>query len=113
MLRKNLNVPISSSPQEGDLYKVIALHGKHFEIRYGYYEEIDRCNAPMAIYPDFLQNPTYTPDGAPFVTHMQTPCAHYKRKGTDDDRDCSTCIHMEQGEELIAVCRCKENQRTG
>ena len=97
-------------PVEGDLYKVINLHGATFEIRYGYYEEIDRQNDPIEIYPDFLKSPAYTNDGFPFVTHMQEPCKYYKKKGTDKDRDCSTCVYMEYGDELIAVCRCKKNQ---
>lgn len=98
-------------PKEGDLYKIIRLHGASFEIRYGYYEEIDRHNEPMEIYPDFLKVPVYTDDGFPFVTHMQTPCDHYRWKGKDSDKDCSTCIYMERGEELIGICRCKKNQK--
>ncbi len=97
-------------PREGDLFKVIRLHGVTFEIRYGYYEEIDRQNEPMEIYPNFLDSPVYTDDGCPFVTHMQAPCKHYKRMGRDRDKDCGTCAYMEQGDELIAVCRCPLNQ---
>ena len=47
----------SEKPKEGDLYRFIELHGKAFEIRYGYYEDIDRQYDPMEIYPDFLKNP--------------------------------------------------------
>jgi hypothetical protein len=100
-----------AAPKEGDLYKIIKLHGASFEIRYGYYEEIDRHNEPMGIYPDFLKVPVYTDDGFPFVTHMQSPCDHYMKKGKDADKDCSTCAYMEQGDELIGICKCKKNQK--
>ena len=39
----------SEKPKEGDLYRLIELHGKAFEIRYGYYEDIDRQYDPMEI----------------------------------------------------------------
>ena len=103
--------PKPPAPKEGDLFKVIKLHGETFEIRYGYYEEIDRQNEPMEIYPNFIENPVYTDDGFPFVTQMQEPCEHYKKKGTDSDRDCGSCAYMEYGDELIAVCRCKKNRK--
>ena len=105
--------PKPPTPKEGDLFKVIKLHGETFEIRYGYYEEIDRQNEPMEIYPNFLETPVYTNDGFPFVTQMQEPCEHYKKKGTDSDRDCGSCAYMEYGDELIAVCRCKKNRKVG
>ena len=100
------------APKEGDLFKVIELHGARFEIRYGYYEEIERQqHEPMEIYPDFIKNPVYTEDGFPFVTLMQDACKDYKTNGNDFDRDCSSCIYVEPGDELIAVCRCKKNKR--
>ncbi len=100
------------TPKEGDLFKIIELHGRAFEIRYGYYEEIDRQFEPMEIYPDFIKNPVYTNDDFPFVTLMQSPCDHYIKKGKDSERDCSTCKYMERGDELIAVCRCPKNRKT-
>ena len=96
---------------EGDLYKVIELYGCTFEIRYGYYEDIDRLHAPIEIYTDFVKNPVYTNDGFPFITLMQSPCKHYKRTNDDPDRDCGNCMHMERGDELIAVCRCPKNKK--
>jgi len=100
-----------TSHKEGDLYKVIKLHGATFEIRYGYYDEIERASEPIEIYPDFLEAPAYTDDGFPFVTLMQEPCEHYRKKGTDTDKECGSCIYAEDGDELIAVCRCKQNRR--
>ena len=99
-------------PKEGDLYKVIELHGKAFEIRYGYYEEIDRKYEPMEIYPDFLQNPVYTADEYPFVTLMQEACRHFQCRSREPELDCGNCKYMERGDELIAVCRCPQNKKS-
>ena len=99
--------------REGDLFKVIELHGARFEIRYGYYEEIERQHEPMEIYPDFIKNPVYTKEGFPFVTLMQDACNNYKAANKDFGNDCSSCIYMERGDELIAVCRCPKNRREG
>lgn len=101
----------NTRPREGDLYKVIALHGAAFEIRYGYYEEIDRKGEPVEIYPDFQTNPVYTADGCPFVTLMQDPCPHYSPRRRSAEPDCSTCQHLQRGEELIGTCRCPNNRR--
>jgi len=100
-------------PKEGDLYKIIELHGATFEIRYGFYEETDRQFEPIEIYPDFIKAPVYTNDGFPFVTLMQSPCEHYERRTDDPDRDCGSCRHMERGDELIAVCRYQGNRKRG
>ena len=43
--------------RDGDLYKTVTVHGKTFELRYGYYEEYEReslFSEPIPIYPDFL-----------------------------------------------------------
>ena len=67
-------------PKEGDLFKVINLHGHTFQLYYGYYENCDRDNPavdPMPIYPDFVAEPRFTSEGFAFVTKMQDPCKHY------------------------------------
>ena len=81
---------ISEKPKEGDLYREIELWGRSFEIRYGYYEEIDRQYDPMEIYPDFLQNPVYTEEGYPFVTLMQEPCQHFQKESRSRKRIAKT-----------------------
>jgi hypothetical protein len=103
-----------SPPKEGDLYKVIHLHGETFEIRYGFYEECDRNNQfaePIEIYPDFLQCPRYTTDGAPFVTAIQNPCPYFNGRRTVNST-CEDCSHYQHGEELLGVCACPRNQKT-
>lgn len=100
-------------PKEGDLYKVITAHGKTFELYYGYYEEIDRhskYNEPIEIYPDFIQNPTYTDQGFAFVTAMQKTCEHFKGEA-DEDNTCYQCSHYEKCEELLGICKCKLRKR--
>lgn len=95
-------------PKEGDLFKVICLRGKCFEIRYGFYEERDRYihNAePIPIYPDFLSDPQYTDDGSPFVTAMQEPCETFEGRKTVDS-GCGDCMFYRHGEELLGVCSC-------
>ena len=47
-------------PQEGELFKIITLGGKSFEIKYGYYEDYERnMGDPIPIYPDFIKAPCY------------------------------------------------------
>lgn len=110
MLDKRLEAS-STPPKENDIYKVINIRGKRFEIQYGYYEEIDRAFEPVPIYPDFLKIPLYTDSGEPFVTLMQDPCEHYEPNGNSTDRDCGNCRYMERGDELIAVCRCESRRK--
>lgn len=96
-------------PKEGDLYKVITLFGRRFELYYGYYEEIDRYstyNEPTEIYPNFIKNPVYTDDGIPFVTAFQETCKHYKKVKDTTDR-CIDCKFYQKGEELFGLCKCK------
>ena len=108
--------PKEPEHKEGDLYKIITADGKTFELRYGYYEEIDRENMHlMEIYPNFLEIPVYTDEGIPFVTAMQKPCKHFKlgagKSGDGEDNTCYHCTYYEKCEELLGVCRCKTRQR--
>lgn len=115
MLKKlvHLEATQSTVPKEGDLYKVIELEGKVFEIRYGFYEERDRHSEyaePMEIYPDFLKEPQYTREGLPFVTAFQTPCEYFSRQ-PDDNSTCDECACYRPGEDLIGLCTCPKNRR--
>ena len=59
--------------REGDLYRVLNVHGTAFPLYYGYYEDSERNSPsaePIPIYPDFLKDPKYTMHGHPFVTKM-------------------------------------------
>lgn len=95
-----------SAPGEGDLFKVISLSGKSFELRYGFYEECDRYShnaEPVPIYPDFLAEPEYADDGSPFVTAMQLPCEHFAGR-RHEDSGCGDCAFYRHGEELLGIC---------
>ena len=92
---------------EGDLYKIIKISNKEFEIRYGYYEESDRYskyNEPIPIYPDFIKNPEYTKEGFPLVTQMQDKCKYFK--GNLKEESCFKCLHYKEVEDLIGICNC-------
>lgn len=100
---------------EGDFYKKIELHGKSFALYYGYYEECDRVNPlcdPIVIYPDFLKDPVYTEDGAPFVTMMQDACDSYKGKARrNEDTTCAECKYFSRGEEWFGICTYAKNKK--
>lgn len=101
--KKPKGVPELRKAKDGELYKVISLGGKEFEIRYGYYEDYEReSGEPIPIYPDFIKNPCKTDDGRPFVTQMQAICEY----GTSSFEDgfCVDCKHFVEGEELIGIC---------
>ena len=100
-------------PREGDIYKVVELYGRRFELRYGYYESFERegeFNEPIPIYPDFLKNPEYTGDGYPFVTQMQE-CCDIGKGDFKIDPCCAYCDYFADGDELIGVCRCEKRRR--
>ncbi len=98
--------PRPPAPKEGDLFKVIQIHGTRFEIRYGFYEDRDRYaqNAqPIEIYPNFAKHPQYTEKGIPFATEMQTPCEYYE--GIQDENSvCGDCAHYRPCEEFLGLC---------
>ena len=94
--------------RDGDLFKVVTLYGKTFEIRYGYYEEYERHREePVPIYPDFKASPVYTNEGYPFVTQMQELCDH--GKSPFPDGCCVDCEHYRHGDDLLGICLCKQN----
>lgn len=100
--------------RDGDLYKVVTVYGKTFELYYGYYDERERearYNEPIPIYPSFYDTPVYTLDGLPFATEMQDTCEHYV--GRDDGDSCLFCQHFIRGEEMIGVCDCTDRKKQG
>ena len=95
--------------RDGDLYKVVTVHGKTFELYYGYYDEMERKSRytePIPIYPSFLEEPSYTVDGYPFATEMQDICSHFL--GTEGEDSCIACRHFQKGDEMIGICRCEQ-----
>ena len=98
--------------QEGDLYRSIIYDDLRFDIRYGYYDEMDRYgkyNDPIPIYPDFVKQAQYTSKGEPFVTQMQDPCEHYSSLKNGDN--CYSCEYYKGVEDLLGICTCIQNRR--
>lgn len=105
---------MSTVYKEGDLYKIIKLFGKTFELKYGYYSENERnskFSEVIPIYPDFIETPQYTVEGHPFVTQMQDVCAHYE--GDENGEDCFSCKHYHHGDDLLGICICDLNKKLG
>ncbi len=97
-------------PKEGELFKIIVLGGKTFEIKYGYYEDYERnVGDPIPIYPDFIKEPCYACDGRPFVTQMQDACKNASGKHLDGF--CVECKHFSYGDDLIGFCNFAKNKK--
>ena len=96
---------------EGELYKTVCTFGKSFELRYGYYDDIDRNHPPDVIYPDFKKTPVFTDAGEPFVTMMQDACRDF-RGGEErtSDTTCADCEHFLRGEEWFGICKNTKNK---
>ncbi len=99
--------------REGDLYKVLQVFDRTFEVRYGYYEAFEREKAdPIPIYPDLEAEAHYTAQGYRLVTQMQDMCEHAEfRKKKLRDPCCGNCKHFEHGDELLGRCNCSQNMR--
>ena len=98
--------------REGDIYQILTICDKSFEIRYGYYEENDRIskyNDPIPIYPDFIKEPLYNKKGQPFVTEMQDTCQYFKGKMIVDI--CCGCKYYKKGDDLIGICTYVKNRK--
>ena len=103
--------PSESRPREGDPYRTVTTFGKTFELRYGYYDDVDRSGEPDILYPDFTTAPVYTEEGEPFVTMMQDACERFKGKvRRTDDTTCSECTYCRRGEEWFGICTCPQNR---
>lgn len=110
-MNRNTSLPPPNEPREGDVYAVVEVFGKIFELRYGYYDDRDRSGPPDVIYPDFIKEPVYTDGGEPLVTRMQDACPCYKGQSRRDDAICGDCRHFESGKEWFGICRAKKNKR--
>lgn len=96
--------------REGDLYKMLFVGGRVFEIRYGYYEEFERENTdPVPIYPDFLTNPIYSSDGRLLVTAMQDVCERFE--GECGELGCYGCRHYKSADDFIGICMNDKNKK--
>ena len=115
IIETNGDATIRKVPTEGELYKVVTVFGKTFELWYGYYEDFERENPtvePMPIYPNFRKEPLYTDEGEPFVTMMQDACPYYKgEKKRTADSTCDECKYFGHGEDWFGICTCPKNKK--
>lgn len=98
--------------KDGDFYKRVKVFGGEFDIYYGYYDERERqskYSEPMPIYPNFIKDPIYNPDGYLFATEMQDVCPYYD--GKPDIDSCYGCRSFRKGEELIGLCLNSERKK--
>ncbi len=99
--------------REGDIYKIVELDGVTFEIRYGYYGDIERAHCePMPIYPDFIKNPQYAENGEMFVTADQEVCMYFKSKPKASGEGwCDDCEFFDKREDFLGVCKNGKNKK--
>ena len=100
------------APREGEIYKVLTVQNKIFEIRYGYYDENERDRVePLPIFPDLKANPVFTSDGKRIVTAIQDPCKRYNPKNEKrSEKWCGDCIYYLNAVDEISICGCTEKQ---
>ena len=92
----------------GDLYKVITVAGRTFEIRYmdcGDYDP-DSKGEFIPDFPFFDEKPEYTNDRYPFTNLLNDSCEQYKTKSNRPNNTCQDCIYFKDAVEEIGVCRC-------
>lgn len=100
----------SPAVQEGDIYELLLVDGRLFEIRYGYYEEYERNGAePIPIFPDLGEVPVYGSSGKRIVTFMQEPCPHFKPQSDDTELCCGCCRFYPKNRQMMDVCACERN----
>ncbi len=98
--------------REGDLYKIVTVADKSFEIRYGYSCDGERAHwEPTPVYPDFIASPKYTAEGYPFAVAYQDICEYYdpKPKATGENW-CNDCAMFDKKEEFIGICKCQKRR---
>ncbi len=99
--------------REGDIYEVLSVDGRTFEIRYGYYEDFERDGStPIPIYPDLEKSPVYGESGRYIVTFMQEPCVHYEPRVEHAEPYCGCCKHYPNNKQMINACECEYTKTT-
>ena len=95
--------------RDGDLYRIIFVNGRGFEIRYGYYEDFEReSGEPVPIYPDLGSSLMHGEDGRRVVTAMQDVCPWFE--GECSESGCWGCRHFEPADDLIGICNNDNNR---
>ena len=67
----------------------------------------------MEVYPDFIKNPIYTPEGHPIMLTLEDACAFGEKKDANEPLvDCGSCRFYRQAPNtLIGVCGCEKKRK--
>lgn len=67
----------------------------------------------MEVYPDFIENPVYTPEGRPIMLTLKDACAFGEKRDANEELvDCGSCRFYRQAPNtLIGVCGCEKKQK--
>ena len=73
----------------------------------------EKAGRYMEVYPDFIKDPVYTPEGNPIMLTLEDACAFGEKKDTSEALiDCGSCrFYRQMQNTLIGVCGC-EKKRT-
>ncbi len=79
--------------------KTFSLDGDIIEVKFRLDAE---CDVWHGDYPDFIENPRYTPGGRPWINVTKDDCEY----STSEYGDCGGCEHLMKQDEsdLIGVC---------
>ncbi len=85
--------------------RIFKLEGDTLEIDFYYDSEL---NMYFGNYPDFSENPRYTPSGYPWVNATNIDCPH----SDDVYNDCGSCEHFlrEFPSDIIGICLNRKNR---
>lgn len=73
----------------------------------------ESCGKYMEIYPDFIENPVYTPEGYPIMFTGEDACDCAEPADGEVCLDCGSCVFYRQTENtLIGVCRHEKKQQS-
>ncbi len=98
--------------KEGTLYKRLKIKNISFDIFYGYNSETEREKwGPVPVFPDLVKNEVFTETGERIVRADQDICHLYSpKKSVSGENWCNDCKYYSHGEEIIGICRCKNNK---
>ena len=66
----------------------------------------------IEIFPDFIENPVYTPEGHPVLFTGEDACAYGQAPDGMPCIDCGSCRFYRQVQNaLIGVCGCEKNRK--
>ena len=79
--------------------RVFRVDGDEVAVRFRYNEI---CGKYLGSYPDFVDEPRYTPNGRPWKSVIEDECPY----ADPVYRDCGTCQHLikERDGDIIGVC---------